>query len=76
MNMQCFFLANSGLLLRLPDASLAVDAPNGLHTLFDPFPEEALERMAAGEAPYEHLKGFLFTHRHSDHYDKKRLRSV
>lgn len=74
--MQCFFLANSGLLLRLPDASLAVDAPNGLHTLFDPFPEEALERMAAGEPPFEHLKGFLFTHRHSDHYDKKRLRSV
>ena len=74
--MQCIFLANCGVLLRLPEASIAVDAPNGLHTLFDPFPEEELERMALGEAPYEHLKGFLFTHRHSDHYDKKRLRAV
>ena len=74
--MKCHVLANCGLLLRLPDASIAGDAPNGLHTLFDPFPEAEQERMAAGEAPYEHLKGFLFTHRHSDHYDKKRLRAV
>lgn len=74
--MQCVCLANCGLLLRTTDASLAVDAPNGLHTLFDGLPEETLEKMAAGEEPFERLRGFLFTHRHSDHYDKKRLRSV
>lgn len=74
--MECLFLANCGLLLRTEDASLAVDTPNGLRTIFDGLSEEMHGKMASGEAPFEHLRGFLFTHRHSDHYDKKRLNSV
>ena len=74
--MRCLFLANCGILLQTENASLAVDTPNGAHTLFDGLPEEVLKQMAAGEAPFEHLRGFLFTHRHSDHYDKKRLHNV
>ena len=74
--MECLFLANAGILLRSSNASLVVDAPNGLHTLFDGLSEEMHGRMASGEAPFEHLRGFLFTHRHSDHYDKKRLNGV
>ncbi|MBR2366950.1 MAG: hypothetical protein IKA78_07275 [Oscillospiraceae bacterium] len=74
--MECLFLANAGFLLRTDRASLAVDTPNGLRTLFDGLSEDMLRKMSSGEAPFEHLRGFLFTHRHSDHYDKKRLNGV
>ena len=74
--MECLFLANADLLLRTANASLAIDTPNGLRTLFDGLDDGVLEKMAAAEAPFEHLRGFLFTHRHSDHYDKKRLNGV
>ena len=74
--MRCTFLANCGLLLEHGGQSILVDAPNGLHTLFDGVSAEDHRKMVTGQSPYDGLCGIFFTHRHSDHYDKKRVREI
>lgn len=72
--MHITFLENCGLYLQSHGQGLLVDAPNREKTLFDGVPEETVAAMAAGEPPYDVLAGLVFTHKHSDHYDKKRVR--
>lgn len=74
--MRCTFLANCGVLLESNDASILVDAPNGLHTQFDGVSQDEHKAMVAGLAPYDGLCGMFFTHRHADHYDKKRVMEI
>lgn len=74
--MLCTFLANCGLLLQSGTNAILIDAPNGLHTSFDGLSEEEQHKMAAGTAPYDGLRALFFTHKHSDHYDKKRVREI
>ena len=76
MELRCTFLANCGVLVEAGEDSLLIDAPNCEHTLFDGCPQEEVEKMAAAEAPYGGLCGLFFTHRHSDHYDRKRVRQI
>ena len=70
------FLENCGLYLQSGGCGLLVDAPNRENTLFDGVSEEATESMAAGVPPYDTLCGLIFTHKHSDHYDKRRVRRI
>lgn len=74
--MRCTFLANCGLLLESDDHSILVDAPNGLHTAFDGVSDAEFEKMLHGMPPYDGLCAMFFTHRHLDHYDKKRVRQL
>lgn len=74
--MRCTFLANCGLLLASNGESILVDAPNGLHTAFDGISEAEYNKMLTGKPPYEGLCAMFFTHRHSDHYDKNRVRQL
>ena len=74
--MQITFLANCGILLQGENDAILVDAPNGLHTAFDGFPETEYEKILSAEQPYNGLKAMFFSHRHSDHYDKKRVREI
>ena len=70
------FLENAGLYLQSQGCGLLVDAPNREKTLFDGIPQPVVDAMAAGEPPYDALCGMVFTHKHSDHYDKKRVRQL
>lgn len=74
--LRCTFLANCGLHLEYAGESLLIDAPNGLRTAFDGVPFEEGERIIAGLPPYHELRGLLFTHKHSDHYDRSRVRAA
>lgn len=76
MMLNCTFLANCGLYLETETEGLLVDAPNGLHSPFDGVSEAEGLRMISGEPPYDKLIGMLFTHKHSDHFDRKRARAV
>lgn len=70
------FLGNCGCFLSDGTAGLLLDAPNGLHTLFDSVSEELMDDLADGRAPLDGLCGVMFTHRHNDHYDKHRLKTL
>ena len=74
--MQITFLANCGILLQAEHDSILVDAPNSLHTSFDGLPEEEFQKIVLAQSPYDSLKAMFFTHRHNDHYDKKRARCI
>lgn len=74
--MRCTFLANCGVLIEHAGESVLVDAPNGLHTLFDGVPAEEHQKMVDAARPYEGLRALFFTHMHADHYDKKRTREI
>jgi len=72
----CTVLANCGLHLEYAGDSLLVDAPNGQRTAFDGVSNEEGERMISGAPPYQSLRGLIFTHKHSDHYDRSRVRAA
>lgn len=74
--MQITFLANCGMLLQGEKDSILVDAPNSLHTAFDGLPEEEFQKIVSAQSPYTSLRAMFFTHRHNDHYDKKRARHI
>ena len=74
--MKLIFLGNCAVYARQGDCGVLIDAPNGLHTTFDGMPEELFEQIAASEPPYDVLSAACFTHKHSDHYDKKRLKTL
>ena len=74
--LRCTFLANCGLHLEYAGESILIDAPNGLRTAFDAVPFEEGERIITGSAPYDTLLGMFFTHKHSDHYDRSRVRAA
>lgn len=72
----CTVLANCGLHLEYAGDSLLVDAPNGQRTAFDGVSSEEGNRMISGLPPYQNLRGLIFTHKHSDHYDRSRVRAA
>lgn len=74
--MKLRFLGNCGVYAYTPECGVLIDAPNGLHTVFDAVPELTMAQIAASEPPYDVLRAVCFTHKHSDHYDKKRLKSL
>ena len=74
--MQLTFLGNCGVAIFDERCGVLIDAPNGLHTVFDAVPESVTDAVSAAQPPYDRLRGILFTHRHSDHYNKKRLSAI
>jgi len=72
----CTVLANCGLHLEYAGESLLIDAPNGQRTAFDAVSSEEGERIISGLPPYQNLRGLVFTHKHSDHYDRSRVRAA
>lgn len=70
------FLGNCAVSIFDDCGGVLIDAPNGRHTMFDAVPERLAEEIAASAPPYDRLLGLLFTHRHSDHYDRKRLAAI
>ena len=72
--LKAIFLGNSACCLTDGMTSVLLDAPNGLHTVFDAVSEADFGAITDKLPPFDLLKGVLFSHRHSDHYDKKRLR--
>ncbi|MBQ7256040.1 MAG: hypothetical protein IJS31_07360 [Oscillospiraceae bacterium] len=74
--MKLIFLGNCAVYARQGDCGVLIDAPNGLHTTFDGMSESLFAQIAASEPPYDVLNAACFTHKHSDHYDKKRLKTL
>lgn len=74
--LHAMFLGNCGCCLFDGNAAILLDAPNGLHTVFDPVSDELFDTMLAKQPPFDLLCAAFFTHRHSDHYNKKRLRML
>lgn len=74
--LKCTFLANCALYLETETEGLLLDAPNGLRSPFDGVSEEEGLRMINGEMPYDKLVGMVFTHKHSDHFDRRRARAI
>lgn len=76
MSMRCTALANCGLLLECGEDAVLIDAPCGRKTLFDGTDDREFKRILSSEGSYRNLRGLLFTHKHSDHYDSKRVRDL
>lgn len=74
--MTLIFLGNAGVYLAGGGDGILVDAPNGRYTVFDPVTDDLMEPIAAGQPPYDCLRGLCFTHQHSDHYNRKRVREL
>ena len=74
--MTLIFLGNAGVYLSGGSDGILVDAPNGRYTVFDPVADVLMEPIAAGHPPYDTLRGLCFTHQHSDHYNRKRVREL
>ena len=74
--LKAIFLGNSGCCLFNGKTAILLDAPNRLHTVFDAVSESEMDEILQKEPPFDCLRAVLFSHRHSDHYDKKRLQSL
>lgn len=70
MSLRIFHTVNSGLLLFRGECGLAVDAIHGAHKGFSAMPEAAKQDMLHCAGVFSGIRGALFTHAHSDHYDR------
>lgn len=63
-------LCNAGLRLNCGEETLLIDVLNGPCRHYAVVPDEGLAQLMAGEEPYQHVTGILYTHLHPDHFDR------
>lgn len=74
--MKITLVCNCGLLLECGVHKLLIDAPNGPLPPYYEFPEAEFQKLIAVQPPYDGSLAFAFTHTHSDHFCRDKLRRV
>ena len=74
--LKAVFLGNSGCCITDGQTAVLLDAPNGLYSVFDAVSESEMTEIMQRKPPFDCIRAVLFSHRHSDHYNKKRLQML
>lgn len=68
-----YFLANCGVFLKTPTASILVDGFCEETEFFEGLSSDTFDAMCNGDPPFDEIDYILFTHQHADHFDATRL---
>jgi len=71
--MDIMFLKNCGLLLSGAHSRIVIDGFNGRSDCFDCLSDEEFADFYEGKERFDNVRALIFTHKHSDHFDERRV---
>lgn len=71
--MKITLMCNAGLMIQVQESSILIDLPNKYCDPYYALTDEIWGKIKSKEYPYNTVRGFFFTHNHSDHFDKDRF---
>ena len=74
--MKITLICNCGLLFQSGQDAILIDGINRESLDFKVLPDAEYQKMLTGQPPYEVLPELFFSHRHSDHMDRKKVRAL